>query len=52
LTSPADDEALTPEQMAALEGFDPAVNAASDPEVRWCRLDGDGALSEGVLFRR
>ena len=29
----ADDEALTPEQMAALKGFDQAVNAASDKEV-------------------
>jgi hypothetical protein len=29
----ADDEALTPEQMAALKTFDRAVDAASDPEV-------------------
>jgi hypothetical protein len=29
----ADDEALTPEQMAALKEFDQAVNATSDKEV-------------------
>ena len=29
----ADDEALTPEQMAALKEFDRAVNATKDPEV-------------------
>jgi hypothetical protein len=29
----ADDEALTPEQMAALKEFDRAVNAASEAEV-------------------